>query len=108
MFLLRKKFNNKYLASIEVFAIFGISIAHVIFGFLINLNYFNASDLINSSHLFNFSISENWQDKSKVAFHRYRGRKKYEKTIDYESYREELVIVDQTDINKINGKYFLL
>ena len=107
MCLISKKFRNKYLITIGFFAIFVINLTHAIYGFLIKVNYFNSSDLFDSSPLFDFSIGKTCPNKANVTFHKYGGRKDYEWTIGDDLWpTKKLVIVDQTDIRKINGNYF--
>ena len=85
-----------------------INILHGIFGFYIKVNYFNISDLFSSSPIFDFSFSEYCEaGKSEIIFHRWEGRKDTAWTLDGNlSPKEEIVIVDQTDIKKIYGKNF--
>ena len=101
-----KNFFKRFILLIIIFLIFLVGLAHFISGFLLKVNHFNSSDLMNSYPLFDFSIG-NCQDKLKVIFHRYGGRKDYNFTkIGDFSPEKETKIVDETDIKKINGYYF--
>ena len=107
MCLYSRKFRNKYLITIGLFAIFAIILTHAIIGTLIKVNNFNSSDLFDSSPLFDFSIGKTCPSKANISFHKYGGRKDYEWTINYDlKPTKKLVIVDKTDIRKINGNYF--
>ena len=103
-----KKLNNRYLIFIGSIAIFAVNIPHIIFGYLIDVNYFNVNDLMGSSPLFDFSINSDCQGKSAVAFHKWGGRAYYEWNIEDDgSYStRKKVVVDETDLKKINGNYF--
>ena len=90
-----------------VISIIIINVIKIVFGFLIEVNYFNISDLFSSSPLFDFSISNDCQGKKEIIFHRWEGRKDTEWTLDNNFIpKKQTVIVDQTDIKKIYGNYF--
>ena len=55
---------------------------------------FNVHDLFNSSPLFDFSISEDCGNRTKVIFHKWNG------------FKAKKMQINQTDIVKINGNYF--
>ena len=102
-----EKLNNKYLIFVEILAIFSINIVHIVFGFLIKVNYFNINDLLGASPLFDFSIGGSCQDKIAVVFHKWGGRLDYEWTVDENLMpTKKIVVVDETDLKKINGYYF--
>ena len=63
-----------------------------------NLVTFNAYDLFNSSPFFDFSINTDCGNNSKVIFHRWGGIKTYQ--------HSKKIIINETDITKINGYYF--
>jgi len=101
------KLNNRYLILIEILAIFAVNICHIVYGFLIKVNYFSVNDLLGSSPLFDFSIKSDCSGKSAVAFHKWGGRLDYEWTVDENLMpTKKVVVVDQTDLKKINGVYF--
>ena len=102
-----KKLNNKYLIFVELIAIFTINVVHAVLGFLIKVNYFNINDLLGASPLFDFSISDDCQDKTAVVFHKWGGRLDYEWTVDENlNPTQKIVVVDETGLKKINGYYF--
>jgi len=59
---------------------------------------FNVYDLFNSSPFFDFSISTDCGNKSNITFHRWGGFSTYR--------RSKRIILNETDITKINGYYF--
>ena len=63
-----------------------------------NLVTFNVYDLFNSSPFFDFSISTDCGNKSNIIFHRWGGFSTYR--------RSKRIILNETDITKINGYYF--
>ena len=99
---------NIYLIYIIAVATFLINIVHIVLGLSIKINYFNISDIFDSSPLFDFSYSENCEPgKSAVVFHKWGGRKDKEWTIGDDLLPEQkTVVVDETDIKQIYGKYF--
>ena len=103
MCLLVENVNNYFIFVIAV-AVFLINIVHIVLGALIKVNYFNISDIFDSSPLFDFSYSENCeQGKSAVIFHKWGGRKDKEWTIGDDLLpTQKTVIVDETDIKQIN------
>ena len=76
-----KKFNL-YFSFVIVISIIIINVIKIVFGFLIEVNYFNISDLFSSSPLFDFSFSNDCQGKKEIIFHRWEGRKDTEWTLD--------------------------
>ena len=97
-----KIFNNKYLLVIESLAILAINIVHIVYGFSIKKNSFDPYDLFGSSPLFNFSISNNCEDKSAIIFHKWGGITKEKWTLDSEIYYKTFYeTVAQTDIKKL-------
>ena len=92
---------------VELIAIFTINVVHAVLGFLIKVNYFNINDLLGASPLFDFSISDDCQDKTAVVFHKWGGRLDYEWTVDENlNPTQKIVVVDETGLKKINGYYF--
>ena len=103
-----KNLDKIYLRIIELAVILIISIVHAVFAFFINANYNETLDLFDSSPLFDFSIGNDCQNKNKVIFHRWGGRKEIETYFDIDDFsiKTETNIVDETDITKINGNFF--
>ena len=63
-------------------------------------------DAYESSPLFNFSIEQNCSEKSNITFRVWDGRKKSFSEGSGVSKSSTTLIVDKTNLNKINGHYF--
>jgi len=64
-------------------------------------------DIFESSPLFDFSVDKNCNGKSHITFQIWDGRKEtYIKKGGYNQEFEETKIVDETNLDKINGHYF--
>ena len=104
------KLDKHYIRIITLSIILITSLVHIVFGALLAVdNTVNSLDILDASPLFNFSISNNCQDKSSIIFHKWGGRKKYqwkkEKSMDgYES-KLEYTVVDETNLTLINKRY---
>ena len=84
-----------------------IAITHIVFGFLMKANEFNAFDLFDSSPLFDFEVKKDCGEKTALTFHRWGGRNIIETYTDSDGDdREWLKVIDETDIKIINGNYF--
>ena len=70
-------------------------------------NEFNVFELFDSSPLFDFSISNDCGNMSTIIFHRWGGRAEISYYEDSENtIHKRLTIYDETDISRINEKYF--
>ena len=99
---------KEFLLTSVIIIIFITGLIHVVFGFLLNNYEFSTYQLFDSSPLFDFSISDNCGSNSSIIFHTWKGRFEKYRCYDEEehSYDTCYKIVDETDIKKINGKYF--
>ena len=94
------KENPLVILLIDFFLFLIITIVHFIFYFLIKETDFgNIFDTFESSPLFDFRIESNCGAYSHIIFHTWEGRKEKKSS-------SSTIIVDRTDINKINGYYF--
>ena len=94
------KENPLVILLIDFFLFLIIIIVHFIFYFLIKETDFgNIFDAFESSPLFDFRIDSNCGAYSHIIFHTWEGRKEKKS-------RSSTIIVDRTDIDKINGYYF--
>ena len=85
---------------IDLFLFLIITIVHFVFYFVIKETDFeNIFDVFESSPLFDFRIDSNCGAYSHIIFHTWEGRKEKKS-------RSSTIIVDRTDIDKINGYYF--
>ena len=103
------RLHNRPIMILEGFIIFIFGMVHLIFGLIIKINKYNefeVFDLFDSSPLFNLSLEDICKNKSAVVFHTWRGREVIVHNKDNDYIFDEIVIKDETDIKKINGKYF--
>ena len=100
-----KKFNL-YFSFVIVISIIIINVIKIVFGFLIEVNYFNISDLFSSSPLFDFSYSNDCQGKSEIIFHKWGRKIEIEWSQEEDIIPNKTLINDEEDIKKIYGKYF--
>ena len=98
-----EKLNNAILVRIELIIIFITSLSHLVFGVVRKELEFNTYDLFNASPFFNFSISDDCNNKLKNVFHTWGGWKRQEQTAEGTA---QCVIYDVTNITKINGNCF--
>ena len=104
------KLDNNYIRIISMIIILITGIVHIVFGALLSVdNSVNTLDIFDASPLFDFSISNNCQNKSFIVFHKWGGRKKYEWTLESDmdgyEFNEKEIILDETDLTLINGRY---
>ena len=95
--------DNYILTISDIILLFGIGVVHLVFYFYIKQNDFgNIFDLLESSPLFNFRLDNSGcGTDSHLIFHVWEGRKQGGRQTKTE-------ILDKTDIDRINGYYFLL
>ena len=87
---------------------FILSIVHLVFYFFIKQTDFgNIFDVFESSPLFNFSVKKDCAGKSHITFHVWEGREKTSYYYYGGSLKTETKIVDVTNIDKINGYFFV-
>ena len=99
--------ENKYLSIIVLFIFLLLSVLHLVLYFLIRESDFgNIFDTFESSPLFNFQLNKTkclWN--SYITFHKWEGRKKW--NFYYSNgIHSSTKIVDETNIDKINGYKF--
>ena len=103
-----KVFNRIILLLVLIIIIFGQTVYHfVIYFFLEDKQRFgNIINSLESSPLFNFKL-ENECSRKKVVFHRWGGWIELYSHLDVDlQTRTDIIIHDETDIEKIYGKYF--
>ena len=98
---------NNFMIFFNVLVFLIIATTHLVFFFLIKKSDFdNLFDALDSSPLFDFTVQSQNCDykKSRLIFHVWEGRK--ETAYSGYRHRSRTIIVDKTNIDKINNNYF--
>ena len=107
MSIYNKLKKNKYISIIVIIIFLLLSVLHFVFCFFIKESDFgNVFDTLESSPLFNFQLNKtNCLWNSYIIFHKWEGRIK--RSFYYHNgIRSSTKIVDETNIDKINGYKF--